>query len=84
VVGKDELIARVWPSTVVEEATLRVHIAALRRHLREGRAGQRYIVNVSGRGYSFVAPVGAVRQSMPTPASRHSRHATVLPLSPAG
>ena len=58
-VGKDELIARVWPRAVVEEATLRVHIAALRRHLHEGRAGQRFIVNVTGRGYSFVAPVEA-------------------------
>ena len=65
VVGKDELIAQVWPNAVVEEATLRVHIAALRRHLHEGRAGQRYIVNVTGRGYSFVAPVEAVQRAGP-------------------
>ena len=71
VVGKDELIARVWPSAVVEEATLRVHIAALRRHLHDGRAGQRYIVNVTGRGYSFVAPVATVQRAglPPAPAS---------------
>ena len=68
VVGKDELIAHVWPSAVVEEATLRVHIAALRRHLHEGRAGQRYIVNVTGRGYSFVAPVQSVQPAGPAPA----------------
>ena len=68
VVGKDELIAQVWPSAVVEEATLRVHIAALRRHLHDGRAGQRYIVNVTGRGYSFVAPVQAVQRAGPAPA----------------
>ena len=67
VVGKDELIAQVWPSAVVEEATLRVHIAALRRHLHEGRAGQRYIVNVTGRGYSFVAPVQSVERAGPAP-----------------
>ena len=30
-VSKEQLIARVWPDTVVEEANLRVHIAALRR-----------------------------------------------------
>jgi len=69
VVGKDELIAQVWPSAVVEEATLRVHIAALRRHLHEGRAGQRYIVNVTGRGYSFVAPVEAVQRAGPPPSA---------------
>jgi predicted ATPase/DNA-binding winged helix-turn-helix (wHTH) protein len=67
VVAKDELIAKAWPSAVVEEATLRVHIAALRRHLHEGRAGQRYIVNVTGRGYSFVAPVEAVQRAGPAP-----------------
>ncbi len=33
VVSKDELIARVWPTSVVEEINLRVHIAALRRAL---------------------------------------------------
>jgi len=83
VVGKDELMAQVWPSTVVEEATLRVHIAALRRHLREGRAGQRYIVNVAGRGYSFVAPVGAVaaaRDATPAVAATSAPTPTVLPL----
>jgi len=67
VVAKDELIAKAWPSAVVEEATLRVHIAALLRHLHEGRAGQRYIVNVTGRGYSFVAPVEAVHRAGPAP-----------------
>src|ERR1019366_4209505 len=37
IVSKEELIARVWPKTVVEEINLRVHIAALRRVL--GDAG---------------------------------------------
>ncbi|RON68824.1 winged helix-turn-helix domain-containing protein [Pseudomonas fluorescens] len=57
VVRKEELIARVWPTSVVEEINLRVHIAALRRALGDGDNGQRYIVNVPQRGYSFVAPV---------------------------
>ena len=55
-VGKDELIARAWPDTTVEEASLRVHICALRKTLGDGRTGNRYIVNVPGRGYRFVAP----------------------------
>lgn len=59
VVSKDELIARVWPTSVVEEISLRVHIAALRRALGDGQNGHRYIVNVPQRGYSFVAPVQA-------------------------
>ena len=56
-VDKDELIARVWPNVVVEEATLRVHIAALRKVLGNGQNGGRYVENVTGRGYRFVAPV---------------------------
>jgi len=57
VVSKQTLIAHVWPSSVVEEANLRVHIAALRRALGDGQNGQRYIVNVPQRGYCFIAPV---------------------------
>jgi len=56
-VGKDELMARVWPDTVVEEANLKVHVGALRRALGDGAGGKRYVVTVPGRGYSFVAPV---------------------------
>jgi predicted ATPase len=47
----------VWPSTVVVEANLTVHVAALRRALGDGHAGSRYILNIPGRGYRFVAPV---------------------------
>ncbi|EJN33384.1 putative ATPase [Pseudomonas sp. GM80] len=57
VVRKEQLIALVWPTSVVEEINLRVHIAALRRALGDGENGQRYIVNVPQCGYSFVAPV---------------------------
>ncbi|MCU0121618.1 helix-turn-helix transcriptional regulator [Pseudomonas sp. B2M1-30] len=57
VVSKERLIALVWPTSVVEEINLRVHIAALRRALGDGENGQRYIINVPQCGYSFVAPV---------------------------
>src|SRR5229473_2579147 len=57
VVGKEELIARAWPQTFVEEANLKIQISALRRALGDGQGGNRYIVTVVGRGYNFVAPV---------------------------
>jgi predicted ATPase/DNA-binding winged helix-turn-helix (wHTH) protein len=57
VVAHKELISRVWPDVIVEEANLRVHIASLRKALGEGRDGARYVTNVTGRGYCFVAPV---------------------------
>jgi DNA-binding winged helix-turn-helix (wHTH) protein len=56
-VSKQELMARVWPNLFVEPANLTVHMSALRRTLRDGHDGNRFIINVPGRGYSFVAPV---------------------------
>jgi DNA-binding winged helix-turn-helix (wHTH) protein len=56
-VSKQELIGRVWPNIFVERANLTVHMSALRRTLRDGRDGNRFIINVPGRGYSFVASV---------------------------
>src|ERR1700688_4371566 len=57
VVGKEELIARAWPQTFVEESNLKIQVSALRRALGDGQSGHRYIVTVPGRGYNFVAPV---------------------------
>jgi predicted ATPase/class 3 adenylate cyclase/DNA-binding winged helix-turn-helix (wHTH) protein len=56
-VHNDQLIGRAWPDTVVDKGALRVHVAALRKALGDGRAGKRYILNNPGRGYTFVAPV---------------------------
>jgi DNA-binding winged helix-turn-helix (wHTH) protein len=56
-VTKQELMARVWPNLFVEPANLTVHVSALRRTLRDGRNGNRFIINIPGRGYCFVAPV---------------------------
>src|ERR1700723_2469952 len=57
VVGKEELIARAWPTTLVEEANLKIQVSALRRALGDGQGDSRYVVNVVGRGYNFVAPI---------------------------
>src|SRR5450830_276759 len=59
VLSRSELEAQVWPYTVVEDSSLRVHVAALRRALGDGIDGARYIANVPGRGYCFVAAVAA-------------------------
>jgi len=80
IVGKGELIASVWPDTVVEEANLRVHVAALRKLLGDGRNGARFIENVPGRGYCFVAPVGRTEaQSPPDPGASAPARASTLP-----
>jgi predicted ATPase len=49
----------------VEPANLTVHVAAVRRVLGDGRNGNRYLVNIPGRGYRFVAPVTVVENEMP-------------------
>ena len=54
-VSKQDLMARVWPNVFVEPANLTVHMSALRRALRDGQDGRRFIVNIPGRGYRFVA-----------------------------
>jgi predicted ATPase/DNA-binding winged helix-turn-helix (wHTH) protein len=57
VVAKQELIDRVWSDVTVQEGSLRVHVAAIRKALGDGQFGNRYIANIKGRGYSFVGTV---------------------------
>ena len=64
-ISKHELMGRVWPDIFVEPANLTVHISALRRMLRDGRDGNRFIINIPGRGYSFVASVTVVGRGDP-------------------
>lgn len=52
-VTKDELMAAVWPNTVVEENNIQVHLSSLRKIFR---AGRNLIVTVPGRGYRLVRP----------------------------
>src|ERR1700755_1246946 len=57
VIAKQELMDHVWSDTTVEEGSLRVHVAAIRKALGDGQFGKRYIANIKGRGYSFVGTV---------------------------
>src|SRR6202035_5558822 len=54
VVGKEALMARVWPDRVVEENNLQAHISALRAALG---AERELIRTVSGRGYQFTGVI---------------------------
>jgi eukaryotic-like serine/threonine-protein kinase len=57
VMEKDELMAELWPDTVVEENTLARNISMLRKALGETHDERSYIVTIPGRGYCFVAEV---------------------------
>ena len=53
-VTKDELLAEVWPDTVVEENNLDKNVSLLRRALNEQNGKHKFIETVRGRGYRFV------------------------------
>jgi DNA-binding winged helix-turn-helix (wHTH) protein/TolB-like protein/Flp pilus assembly protein TadD len=55
---KDQIMAAVWPDTVVEESNLSQNISILRRALGDVRGENSYIATIPGTGYKFVAPVG--------------------------
>jgi predicted ATPase/DNA-binding winged helix-turn-helix (wHTH) protein len=50
-VTKDELMGRVWPGAIVGEATIQVHISAIRKALGPDRA---ILKTTSGRGYRLL------------------------------
>ena len=56
-VEKDTFFAKLWPDTVVEEASLAQNISLLRKLLSAGTDGTRFIETVPKRGYRFVATV---------------------------
>ncbi len=57
VVSAKELITRIWRGVIVSPGALRVQMNGLRKALGDGRNGVRYISNVTGLGYCFVAPI---------------------------
>src|SRR5271155_2825882 len=77
VVSKDEIIAAVWPGTIVEDSNLTVQISALRRVLDQGRSQGSCIQTVPGRGYRFVVAVAnpaAEARSAPSPVDGGGGH----------
>jgi DNA-binding winged helix-turn-helix (wHTH) protein/TolB-like protein len=60
VLGKDELLAAVWPGLVVEENNLGQAISKLRQALGEAPGDNRFIATLPGHGYRFVADVTEV------------------------
>jgi DNA-binding winged-HTH domains len=75
-IGKEELIERLWPNQIVEEANLSFNISTLRKALGQGSNGEPFIETVPKRGFRFVAHVEeqleeqAVPSRLLKPASR--------------
>jgi predicted ATPase/DNA-binding winged helix-turn-helix (wHTH) protein len=81
VIVKRELIEQVWPDVTVEEGSIRVHVAAIRKALGDGQFGNRYIANIKGRGYSFVGTIVPLAGSTQSRKDR-SRRQGRLPVRP--
>lgn len=82
VIAKKELMDHVWSNVTVEEGSLRVHVAAIRKALGDGQFGDRYIANVQGRGYCFVGSVVRGEIRVASGDERPQRPGS-LPLRPA-
>lgn len=77
-VPKEEILARVWPDTVVGEAVLKVCVREIRRVLDDDPREPRFIATAHRRGYRFVAPVEHA-----APAMSPTLTAAVVPGGPA-
>ena len=78
VLGKDDLISRVWPDRVVEENNLQAQISSLRKAFGPDRD---LIRTVAGRGYQFT---GEIRGTTATAAAAMLSPATNLPETVSG
>src|SRR5882757_1166036 len=66
VIAKQELMDHIWSDVIVEDGSLRVHVAAIRKALGDGQFGNRYIANIRD---------GATRSSAPSSLSQAVRRA---------
>ena len=60
VLSKEELMRLVWPDQFVEENNLAQNIHLVRKSLRDGTGGAKFIETIPKRGYRFVAQVEAL------------------------
>jgi TolB-like protein/Tfp pilus assembly protein PilF len=67
VVGKEEILQKVWPGAFVTESSLTRTVFDLRKALSGLDGDQQWIVTISKRGYRFAAPVREISESVRSP-----------------
>ncbi len=79
-IGKDELLATVWPGLVVEENNLQVQVSTLRKILGASALG-----TIPGRGYRFNLPLAGAADAAADSAApaTDNRNATIRDASTA-
>jgi eukaryotic-like serine/threonine-protein kinase len=78
VVLKDDLMKTVWPDSFVEESNLAQNVFVLRKTLGDSVGDHRYIVTISGRGYSFAEKVRVISEAESLVVESHSRTQLVI------
>ncbi|WP_321950560.1 winged helix-turn-helix domain-containing protein [Paraburkholderia bannensis] len=77
IVSKDDIFDAVWPSTIVIDNNIQVHISALRK-LLGGKDG--WIRTVAGRGYRLAAPDPRAVMQVDAPRAAPAALATPAPI----
>jgi TolB-like protein/DNA-binding winged helix-turn-helix (wHTH) protein/Tfp pilus assembly protein PilF len=81
IVGKEELLEKVWPGVFIEENNLAKRVFNLRQLLGEGPDGRKYIETIPKRGYRFVGSVrelgDSAQSTAPAPPRSDSPHSTL-------
>jgi TolB-like protein/Tfp pilus assembly protein PilF len=75
-VGKQELLQKVWADAVVEEGSLTYHISLLRKALGESSGENLFIETIPKRGYRFV---GTLKETRPASFTSGKIMLAVLP-----
>lgn len=77
-IDKQDLLARIWPDSFVQEGSLAVNISLLRKLLGEGRNGSRFIETIAKHGYRFLADIEVIETNGAVP---RQRSIAILPFS---
>jgi DNA-binding winged helix-turn-helix (wHTH) protein len=80
IVPKHELLAHLWPSQFISDATFDHCVMAARRAVGDDGQRQRVIRTMRGRGYRFVAALGGPAND--TPGAAGAPAPQTLPASP--
>ena len=79
VIGREELLAAIWPGVVVGDDALTQAIIKLRKALGDDAHRPKYIETISKRGYRLIAPVEEASGAVPSAGPRvRARGAAVL------
>ncbi len=84
-VGKEELVERIWEGRIVTDAAISTLVKSARKALGDSGTAQRYIRTLHGRGFRFVAEArlgggAAARAAEPAPGQEPGPAATGRPV----